>query len=515
MENLFDLDFSRWNDILLSIVPALINAGIFLYIHFFLPKSRTNNSFSLFVLLVCLWQLAEGFTRMSFTAEAAFEWVKLSEVLLLLVIPFGILFILHFSDWHKKTPDSLLFPFLFFPTTITLFCVIARLDKFTMIRSEQWHWIANPIPTFITLVVYVWLAVGTLLMLALLWFFYAKTKKDDWKRKQLLSLALGFTLPVVLGVGMEIVFPLVFQLNDVPVTASLVTLFSITALVAITKYKLLDFSPRHQWDQIAESMREGILIVNNEGKIMYVNEPLCKLLGYNSEELLGTVAGELFFDSSEKIKKIEQVTAARTHKQSGQYEIQIKTRSGERIWMIVSTSPYLDSNGKQIGAIGIHTDITDRKRVEEALIDKERLLEDAQRLAYTGSWSWDIDRDEIQWSKELYAITGLNPQLPPPNFTDLASSFTKESWKILAEAIGKTMSEGTPYELELDMLCSDGLIRHTNTKGAGVKDKTGHVVRLYGTTQDITERKAAEEKVAEPEEEPKEESESEYVAESD
>src|SRR3990172_1148152 len=192
IETIFDFDFSRWNDILLSLVPALINAGIFLYISFFLPQNRTNNSFSIFVLLVGLWQTAEGFARMSVTAAAAFEWNKISEVVLLLVIPFGLLFILHFSEWHKKILNNLVFPLLFLPSITLLFFVIARLDKFTVVKSEQWHWIVNPEPTFITSLIYIWIAVGALLMLALPWLFYATAKKNDLKRKQSLLLALGF-----------------------------------------------------------------------------------------------------------------------------------------------------------------------------------------------------------------------------------------------------------------------------------------------------------------------------------
>src|ERR1035437_5695970 len=234
IENLFDLDFSRWNYTLLSLVPALINVGIFIYVSFFLAQNRTNNSFSVFVLLNGLWQTAEGFTRMSITAETAFEWAKISEVLLLLLLPFGILFILHFSKWYKKIPNNLLFPLLFLPTITLLFFVIARLDKFTMVKSEQWHWIANPESTFITLLVYIGIAISSSLMLALLWLFYAQTK-SKLKRKQSLLLALGFTLPVVGGIIMEIIFPLIFGLNDIPVTVPLVTVFSITALTAITK----------------------------------------------------------------------------------------------------------------------------------------------------------------------------------------------------------------------------------------------------------------------------------------
>src|ERR1022692_3430228 len=128
MKNLFDLDFSRWGSISITFVPAIINFGIFLYISFFLPRRRTNSSFSVFVFLLGMWQLADGFMRLSISAEAAYEWIKIEEVLLALLIPLGILFVLYFSEWYKKIPNNLTFPLLFLPTIISLFFIIARLN---------------------------------------------------------------------------------------------------------------------------------------------------------------------------------------------------------------------------------------------------------------------------------------------------------------------------------------------------------------------------------------------------
>ena len=143
------------------------------------------------------------------------------------------------------------------------------------------------------------------------------------------------------------------------------------------------------------------------------------------------------------------------------------------------------------------TDITERKRAEEALKISERSLSEAQQLAHIGNWKWTVETDEVQWSKELYRITGLNPELPLPAYADMGSIYRKESWELLKQAVAVTVSLGTSYELELDMIRPDGQIRCCNTRGIAVKDESGRVICLSGTVQDITERKQVEKEKAE------------------
>jgi PAS domain S-box-containing protein len=326
-QNLFNLDFSRWNEILFSIVPAAINIGIFLYVSLFLPQKRLNNSFSVFVFLLGLWQLSHAFIGLSITEEEAYEWIKTGEVLLTLLIPFGIIFVLNFSGWIKKIPNNLLFPVVFLPTIVSLF-IITKLNEFPIEKSVYWHWVSNPKPTFYSFFIYGWFAVGTGIILTLLWLYYASIVKNKLKRKSAFLLALGFSIPAIAGLIFEIAFPLVFKLGSIPVTASLVTFFSIASLVSITKYKFLEFSPKYQWNTIAESINEGILIVNNNDQIMYANRMFCKITGYNYEEISGKEASKLFFDTPEQIKLMEQVIEERKDKKTSNYEVQAKTKSG-------------------------------------------------------------------------------------------------------------------------------------------------------------------------------------------
>jgi PAS domain S-box-containing protein len=134
-----------------------------------------------------------------------------------------------------------------------------------------------------------------------------------------------------------------------------------------------------------------------------------------------------------------------------------------------------------------------------ALIEERKLadaeLAETQRLAKLGSWRWDVATDTVTWSEELYRISGLDLNLPAPNYREHPKFYTAESWDRLRHAIEEALNSGSPYELDLEMVRTDGTKRWLFARGETQRDNQGRIVQLYGTVQDITERKAAEEMV--------------------
>ncbi|MBI4945244.1 MAG: PAS domain-containing sensor histidine kinase [Bacteroidetes bacterium] len=363
------------------------------------------------------------------------------------------------------------------------------MDKGIMVESKFWHWIANPTPTRDNLLLYGWIMICSSLILTLLWLFYVKAKKDELKKKQSLWIALGFTIPVIIGIAVEIIFPLVFGLNDIPIAAPLVTVFSITTLMALTKYKFLNFSPKYQWNQIAESMSEGILIVDNNDQIVYANQPFCKLSGYNFEEIKGKLAGELFLDDA---KQIKQLIEERKRKKTSQYEVSFKTKSEEKKWIIISGAPYFDKNGKVIGSIGIHTNITERKKIENRLRESETRLIMAQAVAKIGSWETNLLTFNVIWSRETYHIFEIDPegfQVSHPNF--LTYVHPEDRVKV-DEAFIESFNKRSNNSIEHRIITPKGQIKFVEECWQIIHDDKGKPLKAIGTCQDITERKKAE-----------------------
>jgi PAS domain S-box-containing protein len=193
----------------------------------------------------------------------------------------------------------------------------------------------------------------------------------------------------------------------------------------------------------------------------------------------------------------QQISAAiddaRNNRQSYAEEFRVAWPDGTVRWLAASGKFYYSPHGEPGRMRGIAVDITDRKQVEQALRESEADLMEAQRLANMGSWQWDIQTDTVTWSEQLYRIAGRDPALPAVTYQDHATLYTHESWLRLRSAVEEALRSGASYELDLEMNHTDGTRRWIIAKGEVRRDGAGHVVKLRGTVDDITERRRVQE----------------------
>jgi PAS domain S-box-containing protein len=133
-----------------------------------------------------------------------------------------------------------------------------------------------------------------------------------------------------------------------------------------------------------------------------------------------------------------------------------------------------------------------RKQVEELLKESTERLNEAQKLAHIGVWDWKPDTDTVTWAEELYHIAGLDPILTAPTYKEHSDLYTPKSWELLKTSVDKAMETGESYQLELELIRPNGDIRIVNAFGGAKFDSKGQVDGLFGTVQDITERKQIE-----------------------
>ena len=156
-------------------------------------------------------------------------------------------------------------------------------------------------------------------------------------------------------------------------------------------------------------------------------------------------------------------------------------------------SPFLDEEHTLIQSVSIQiSQLLEKRQAEMELRQNQAALQDAQRIAHLGSWRLDVASNHVVWSDELYRMFGLNPELPPPDYTEHSKLFTPESWERLSAALPHTRQTGIPYELELETVKTDGSSGWMLARGEVVRDKRDSIVALYGVALDITGRKRAE-----------------------
>jgi PAS domain-containing protein len=136
-----------------------------------------------------------------------------------------------------------------------------------------------------------------------------------------------------------------------------------------------------------------------------------------------------------------------------------------------------------------------RKLAEEKLLENQEMFHKARILAKLGIWSWKADNDIVTWTEELYQIAGIDPKLAAPTYAEHSSIYTPQSWHLLKTAVENAMKTGEVYELELELIRPDDSIRNVIAFGGVRFDNNGKIDGLYGTVQDITERKRSEQEL--------------------
>ena len=145
------------------------------------------------------------------------------------------------------------------------------------------------------------------------------------------------------------------------------------------------------------------------------------------------------------------------------------------------------------------TDITARKRTEEALRRSEAGLAEAQRLAHLGNWKWDLQTGKVLWSDEIYRILGFNQGEVPASFKVFLRAVPPDDRRLVRKALSQAVHGGKPYNIEHRIRRPDGAERFVHGQGEVYLDGRAQPARMLGTLQDITERKQVEEALRESE----------------
>lgn len=269
----------------------------------------------------------------------------------------------------------------------------------------------------------------------------------------------------------------------------LIVSFNIEKIVSLERESIKNLN---YFKTIVEIAEAGIWEIDTKGYSLFVNEHICNLLGYSAEELLGKPA-PVFFSKGLSIKSYRDFKETLTGQRST-VELELQKKDGSNVWVSISAKPLRDVNKEIKSIFGVITDITSRIKNEESLRASEELFFNAFNYSGIGIALVGESGNWLKVNPALCKILGYNQEelfnltwqdITHPDDLDLDSKLA-----------GQLFSGEIPsYEIEKRYYKKDGNIVWVLLTGSLVKDKSGKVLYAIAQLQDITSRKAAEQKL--------------------
>jgi PAS domain S-box-containing protein len=242
---------------------------------------------------------------------------------------------------------------------------------------------------------------------------------------------------------------------------------------------------------LVETTGTGYLIIDRDGQVIDANQEYVRLTGHPD---LGQILGRSVMGWTAVYEKQKNVEAlARCVRDGFVRDFVIDYVDGSSHITPIEINATVVGCGETLRIISLCRDITERKRAEADLREKEHLLSQSQRIAHIGSWSFDLNSGAVVWTDEAYAIYGVSPGVFIPSIESLLGLIHPDDRRAMQEWIGATAAGHFAGYLEFRAVRPDGSLRILSGQGEMAAGNDTRTRLMVGTVQDITGRKLAEE----------------------
>jgi PAS domain S-box-containing protein len=264
----------------------------------------------------------------------------------------------------------------------------------------------------------------------------------------------------------------------------------------ISQRKETEDALRYQLDLIrgiTEKSTDSIFICDPDGRVTAMNPEAERVFGYRLAELRGQPlhAALHHHHPDGRPFPVSECPLCRVYDNGAtirDHEAIFFRRDGGAVTVTCSNAA-IEVGGQRLGATLVLHDITAIKQTERALIERDADLNRAQMVGHIGSWRLDMRADVLTWSQENYRIFGIAEGTPITYARFLDCVHPDERDHVDRE--WQAALRGAPYDI-IHRIVVDGEVKWVREKAELEFDAEGRLVGGFGTTQDISEMKAAE-----------------------
>ncbi len=173
-------------------------------------------------------------------------------------------------------------------------------------------------------------------------------------------------------------------------------------------------------------------------------------------------------------------------------EIRMKDKSGEYHWFETVGQASFDTDGNPIRMVGSIIDIDERKKIASELVHAEDVLEISEKIGGVVSWVFDFEKNEEIYGQNMLDLYGFN--VKPVRITDAILGIVhKDDFEKVKKAFYRSNKKEEPWKIEYRIESSSGKLKHILAIVSEIKkNNEGRIVKIIGTTQDVTESRKNE-----------------------
>jgi len=265
------------------------------------------------------------------------------------------------------------------------------------------------------------------------------------------------------------------QSNNLPVTSALPSLPT-----------MLEQTPSLIFQQIVECAEEGVWVVDQQWCTVYVNARLTEMFGCAASAIIGHPITDFMDDEGR-----ENVRGLMQRREAGireSHEFRFVRCDGGDLWVWIATNPLVDGSGAFVGAVAMLADITDRKRIEEALCQHEAKL--LALLENSPDDIWAVDRNyrlilgNSTFDAHCQAVVGRRLQPGETVLAELISAAVRAEWQAYYDRAlaGEHFSVEVTTELAVEP-------RFMDYHFYPMRDENGAIMGVAVSGRDMTESK--------------------------
>lgn len=243
---------------------------------------------------------------------------------------------------------------------------------------------------------------------------------------------------------------------------------------------------------VTDSMLEGLYAIDVNGRCTFMNPSAERQLGWTREELLRRNVHEtIHFQRADggpyPEEQCPSMRVIRTGRGVAIDNEVFTTRDGTRIPVTYSAAPLM-TDGRVTGVVVAFSDVTDRRRAEAELRDREQRLRLAIEAGAMGTWDWEPATGRMQWSPRLEQIYGFPPGGFDGTFESYLGAVHPDDRERVQADLAASSAAGDTHVTRHRVRLEGGAVRWVESHGRVMREADGRVTRMVGVTFDVTDR---------------------------